>query len=111
MSEGYDIDLGSNHWLKFFGWSPDRLIESDRVRYEGIADVARVGALVLHLSPVDHTECSGFVHFDLPEVVTVFPNHPKWQVVSWEPLTLSPSILCRRCGDHGFIRNGKWEIS
>jgi hypothetical protein len=23
-------------------------------------------------------------------------------------LTLSPSLLCMRCGDHGFIRNGKW---
>lgn len=32
-----------------------------------------------------------------------------WDLVSESPLTLSPSILCRACGDHGFIRNGKWE--
>jgi hypothetical protein len=38
-----------------------------------------------------------------------------WDVVSLEPLTLSPSLLCRyrwqqgpECGDHGFIREGKW---
>lgn len=33
-----------------------------------------------------------------------------WKVESWEPLTLSPSLLCMRkeCGTHGFIREGKW---
>jgi len=31
-----------------------------------------------------------------------------WQVESWEPLTISPSVLCLICGDHGFIRNGSW---
>jgi hypothetical protein len=33
-----------------------------------------------------------------------------WAVVSWEPLTLTPSLLCMRkeCGTHGFIRDGKW---
>jgi hypothetical protein len=33
---------------------------------------------------------------------------PSWAVESMEPLTLSPSILCRTCGHHGFIREGKW---
>jgi hypothetical protein len=31
-----------------------------------------------------------------------------WEVVSLVPLTLSPSLLCRTCGHHGFIREGKW---
>lgn len=31
-----------------------------------------------------------------------------WQVVQEEPLTISPSLLCKRCGDHGFIQNGRW---
>jgi hypothetical protein len=31
-----------------------------------------------------------------------------WDVVSESPLTLSPSLLCRICGHHGFIRDGKW---
>ena len=31
-----------------------------------------------------------------------------WDVEHAQPLTLSPSILCRRCGRHGFIRAGKW---
>lgn len=33
---------------------------------------------------------------------------PIWTVESWDPLTLSPSILCRTCGLHGYIRGGKW---
>lgn len=32
-----------------------------------------------------------------------------WKVESDDPLTISPSIFCRACGDHGHIRNGKWE--
>jgi hypothetical protein len=27
---------------------------------------------------------------------------------TWEGLTLSPSVLCRRCGHHGWIRDGRW---
>lgn len=30
-------------------------------------------------------------------------------VVSLEPLTISPSILCGECGAHGFIRDGVWS--
>jgi hypothetical protein len=31
-----------------------------------------------------------------------------WELQSEDPLTLSPSILCRACGNHGFIQGGKW---
>lgn len=31
-----------------------------------------------------------------------------WTLESWEPLTVSPSLLCMGCGAHGFIREGKW---
>lgn len=31
-----------------------------------------------------------------------------WQLHSLEPLTLSPSLLCKVCGTHGFVRDGKW---
>lgn len=53
---------------------------------------------------------TGSVMFDLPGVAEAFPNRPLWQVESWDPLTLSPSILCD-CGNHGFIRNGRWEVA
>jgi hypothetical protein len=31
-----------------------------------------------------------------------------WEVVQEEPLTLSPSLACRHCSHHGWIRDGKW---
>jgi hypothetical protein len=42
--------------------------------------------------------------------IPVQPEWPDgWVVVCLDPLTLSPSVLCRSCGHHGFIRNGRWE--
>lgn len=32
---------------------------------------------------------------------------PLWDLVSLDPLTVSPSLLCG-CGAHGFIRDGRW---
>jgi hypothetical protein len=47
-----------------------------------------------------------------PEHSSYIPVHGRndkgWRVVSKEPLTISPSLLCRRCGHHGFIRAGRW---
>lgn len=31
-----------------------------------------------------------------------------WKIERLEPLTLTPSLLCKSCGNHGFVRNGKW---
>jgi len=39
------------------------------------------------------------------------PTHAadySWTIESREPLTLSPSLLCTRCGHHGFVRGGEW---
>lgn len=32
----------------------------------------------------------------------------EWTLLSEEPLTLSPSLLCPVCQHHGFIQNGVW---
>lgn len=52
--------------------------------------------------------CGGCALFDLPEVREHYSPHAVWQVESYEPLTLSPSLLCRTCGRHGHIRGGVW---
>lgn len=33
---------------------------------------------------------------------------PAWHLISAQPLTIAPSVLCIACGHHGFIRDGKW---
>ena len=35
-------------------------------------------------------------------------NANVWTVDRLEPLTLSPSVQCANCRDHGFIKQGKW---
>lgn len=109
IPDSFDVDLGDGHWLEYVGWHPDRDTPSNAERFSGIADIERCGATVYHLSTkTESGMCAGFVHFDTPELARVFTNpHSRWQVISWEPLTLSPSILCS-CGDHGFIRDGRW---
>ncbi len=107
------IDLGDGHTLRFIGWHPDRAIPANRDRYHDIPDIERYGAIVAHFAP-DGTPCEGFVTFDTPEVRALMqtwvvpPKPPLWTVEQWEPLTLSPSLLCSACGDHGFVRAGRW---
>ncbi len=36
----------------------------------------------------------------------IAPGH--WEIEQAEPLTISPSLYCRACGHHGFIRDGRW---
>lgn len=100
-----DIDLGDEHALRFYRWAPDRGINP---QYEGIPDVERYGAIVYHKKK-DGSECWSGVTFESEVAKKIGDDRPSWKVESWEPLTLSPSLLCRLCGDHGFIRNGKWE--
>lgn len=42
--------------------------------------------------------CEGYIDF----------GPDGWTIESLDPLTVSPSLLCRGCGHHGFIRDGKW---
>jgi hypothetical protein len=103
------MDFGSGVTGRFHGWMPDRSIEAIRARYEGLADIDKVGMSFNHpRKDGGNGRCGGFVTFDLPGVRGLFPNHALWTVESWEPLTLSPSLLCRTCGRHGFIRQGRW---
>jgi hypothetical protein len=34
---------------------------------------------------------------------------PVHQVICADPITLTPSLLCRTCGAHGNVVNGQWE--
>jgi hypothetical protein len=61
---------------------------------------------VLHGIAYRHT-CNG--RPDSPDFLSVKPEWADgWNVVSLDPLTLSPSVLCRTCQLHGFIRDGRW---
>lgn len=113
--DGTATDLGDDHWLTGICWAPDRDLNP---RYAGLPDVERWGAMIWHRRQ-DGTLCHGAITFDTPEVRAVMAVRGEernvWQVESWDPLTISPSVLCcfpldggGTCGDHGFIRAGRW---
>jgi len=93
-----DIDLGDSRTLHFFPWEGD----------------AAVAFTMYHPSAKDTKshksgeQCSSGGYLAVAECPPMIPDSQRWTVESWFPLTLSPSILCLRCGDHGFIRDGKW---
>jgi len=63
-----------------------------------------------HRKP-DGTWCRGWVAFKGSAWAREFmgvPSFESWDVVQRDPLTLTPSILCRTCGSHGHITNGQW---
>lgn len=98
-----DIDLGGGFVGTFFGWHPDRALNP---QWAGRPDVERAGLLIEHPRPDGAAACHAAVNF--PSMAGLVPEKAIWQIESWEPLTLSPSVLCLRCGAHGFVRNGRW---
>ena len=68
-----------------------------------------IGAIEYHITP-EGKRCEGMISFNVPERDAKYNtgNPPLWDVPSWDPLTLSPSVLCRVCGHHGWVRDGKW---
>jgi len=64
-----------------------------------------VGYMEAHRRPDDGEWCSGWVQIESDFAVR---EAPVWIQESASPLTLSPSILCRRCGNHGWIKEGRW---
>lgn len=86
-------DIGCGHKIKFTNYKDDPCA--------GLRDK--------HLRPDNGQECQGFIAIKDGAWANEFNGDiPKWAMESKDPLTLSPSILCRTCGDHGFIREGKW---
>lgn len=86
------VDLGHGVTLEFISWR----------------EHARAGYTQFHRQADNGRECGSAGMFDLPGIREHFPERALWQVESWEPLTLSPSMLCGACGNHGFVRNGLW---
>lgn len=68
-----------------------------------------IGLVERHRRPDNGRVCLGSVRLDTPEAREAYQlPGPFWTVVQWDPLTLEPSLLCRFCGNHGFIRDGRW---
>jgi hypothetical protein len=113
-----DIDLGDGHSLIWTDWDPDPVLNPQWAHLPPEAPGEHHGAIVRH--PVGPSLdrywnddlaaqglCESGISFDTARN-REGSWQPQWQVQSWDPLTLSPSLACRACGDHGFIREGRW---
>ena len=88
------IDLGDDHTIEFTSYKGDD----------------RAGAIVTHKTPAG-VLCESAISFRGRAWANEFKSglaDQSWELVSDNPVTLSPSLACRACGDHGFIREGKW---
>ncbi len=107
--DDFDLDLGDGHYFSWSYQTAENPIRVDSPR----DDRGPIGGIMVHRldsSPTGY--CTGGVTFDVPYLNPGFKirgNNPAplWQVQSLDPLTISPSLLCH-CGDHGFIREGRW---
>lgn len=106
--EAPHLVLDDEHLLRFYGWHPDRELNPQHAHFP---DVERCGALITHRRERGEGPpfCYFGITFDGPVTRELFPAGARWQVESWEPLTLSPSLLCLTCGAHGYVRKGRWE--
>lgn len=88
------IDLGDGHTLLPFAQHDGGPI---------------TGYIETHPRPDNGQPCAGSVMLDTAG--DGWPEHPRWRVTDrtpGAPLSLEPSILCRSCGNHGWVRGGKW---
>ncbi len=60
------------------------------------------GVAYWHPKPEDPSQaCEGYISFKPAW-------EDGWDLISEDPLTVSPSLLCKVCGHHGFIQQGRW---
>lgn len=91
----YDVDLGDGHYL---AWS----------EYNTPEGTETSGGLIFHARP-GLPEC--FAGFTLRNTryAADYPSDDTWLLTGHkETPTLSPSFRCH-CGDHGYVREGRWE--
>lgn len=65
-----------------------------------------IGIHEWHIPPGGGEWCGGFAAF------VEYELEPNWthtgDAETGEGFTMSPSLLCTACGNHGYIRDGKW---
>jgi len=93
----HDLYLGKDHWLSWFTVAG-----------------SRVGVHIFHPAPPGLRGCwgDGRLCFHAALWADVGQGSGNLWTLAGEPderLTLTPSILCRHCRDHGWVTAGRWR--
>lgn len=94
--------LGERRWLEWVTYGTDEVVGA--IEHHPRARATELGG---HLQELD-SDCQGAVFFNVQGVPPSVRDRQLWTVVSWQPLELSPSLHCLTCGNHGWIKGGKW---
>lgn len=101
-------DLGHGVWAEWW-----RVVDPDHPDYPN--DPGKMYGVVEHHWCVSEDEIVPGVkeYWAMGSVPTMSTQPVKWSIVSgevesFEGLSLMPSILCKRCGLHGYITDGRW---
>lgn len=108
-----DLVLDDDHFLVFTMWAPDDIPSNRKLYGTPVPRVEKYGALIRHyIKKKDGSIelCEGSILFDgeWQRYNNKGGHATFWRVDCWEPLTVTPSLICH-CGDHGAIREGRWE--
>jgi hypothetical protein len=99
------VDLGN-------GWTYRTYTERDKTEPTGLIICGPAAPQCKHRgvsagADASHL-CAGGLNFTNSEIAAK-EGRPMWTVEQKDPLTLSPSIVCGCGGQHGYIRNGRYE--
>lgn len=105
------LDLGDDHYATRQYWTPDERGIGLPADAEPEASWVLVGISETHRNP-DGEWCGGYAMFgNVPEAALYaakFATEIHHELVSADPLTVAPSLQCRRCPSHGHIQEGRW---
>lgn len=102
----HDLDLGDGHWLDWSVYKDEICggiishVKSDELKAKQLAQYGN--------QPWIERHCEGAFTISGTKWNQAEPDRANWTLSGgYQKPTLSPSFLCH-CGDHGFIREGKW---
>lgn len=108
------IDLGMDHYAHRDYRTPEGGIIGLPADQDPDEGWVLIGLTESHKKP-DGSWCGGWIGFlnvDDPgrggDREEYRKNGVKHELVSLDPLTVAPSLACRTCPSHGFIREGRW---
>jgi hypothetical protein len=112
------IDLGSDHsYDLIYGdalwwedhWPTKKWSSITRLTPEVGAPEILTAVVIWHRRPDNGEICGVLVHFARPlQKSEKALDYPIWEVKSFKPFEIMPSVICKTCGDHGWIRDGRW---
>lgn len=108
-------DAGGGHWYhrEFYIPSTDKIIG-----YPADADIPDEAVFIgihEHHRSTNNPElwCGGYLWFKNVDTAVMLEQQERGQarhtLVQQDPLTVEPSIGCRTCASHGFLREGRWS--